>query len=123
MDQIVGVVDWYFMPFATIGISAERMMSQVFWGRDPDEAKVAASLPNAAVCVRELERLKGGAPFLAGDALSIADLMLAPHLDYFAATPEGRDLLEGRSLLGWLDAMRARDSFQTTSVERLRAAA
>jgi glutathione S-transferase len=95
----------------------------VFWGRDPDEAKIEAALPNAAICVRELERLKGGAPFLAGDRLSIADLMLAPHLDYFAATPEGRDLLEGRSLLGWLEAMRARDSFQATAMERLQAAA
>jgi glutathione S-transferase len=123
MDQIIGIVDWYVMPFVTVGISAERIMSKLFWGREPDEAKIGAALPNARVCVRELERLKDGAPFLAGDQLSIADLMLVPQLDFFAATPEGRDLLEGTSLLGWLEKMQARDSFQATTVERLAEAA
>jgi glutathione S-transferase len=123
MDQIIGIADCYVLPFITVGISAERFMSQVFWGRGPDEAKVAAALPNARVCVRELERLKAGAPYLAGDQLSIADLMLAPHFDFFAATPEGRDLLDGTSLAGWLETMRSRDSFQATTVERLKAAA
>lgn len=123
MDQIVGIVDCYAMPFLTLEISIERFMSQVFWGRGPDEVKIAAARPNAQVCVREINRLKGGAPFLAGDRLSIADLMLAPHLDYFAATPEGQDLLSETSLLGWLDDMRARDSFQATTMERLQAAA
>ena len=73
--------------------------------------------------MRELERLKAGAPYLAGERLSIADLMLAPHFDYFAATPEGRDLLDGTSLAGWLETMRSRDSFQATTMERLQAAA
>ena len=123
MDQIIGVADSYVLPFVTVGITAERVMSQVFWGRGPDEEKVAAALPNARICVRELERLKAGAPFLAGDRLSIADLMLVPHLDYFAATPEGRELLDGTSLAAWLETMRARDSFQATTMERLQAAA
>lgn len=123
MDQIIGIMDSYALPFVTVGISAERLMSQVFWGRGPDEAKIAAALPNARVCIDELGRLKGGAPYLAGDRLSIADLMLAPHLDYFAHTPEGQELLQDGSLFGWLEAMRARDSFQATARERLQPAA
>ena len=95
MDQIIGITDCYVMPFITIGISVERLVSQLLWGRGPDEAKVAAALPDARICVRELERLKAGAPYLAGERLSIADLMLASHFDYFAATPEGHDLLDG----------------------------
>jgi glutathione S-transferase len=123
MDQVIGIVDWYVMPFISVGISAERVMSQLFWGREPSEENIAKALPNAGVCVRELERLKGSAPFMAGDAVSIADLMLVPHIDYFAATPEGQDLMEDTSLIAWLDAMRARPSFQATQTERLRAAA
>lgn len=123
MDQIIGIVDWYLFPHATFAIAAERIMSQVFWGRGPDEEKITAALPNARICVRELERLKDGAPFLTGDRLSIADLMLAPQLDYLDATPEGRELLDGTSLAGWLETMRARDSFQSTTMERLQAAA
>ncbi len=123
MDQVVGILDCYVMPYITVGISAERVMSQIFWGRGPDEENIAKALPNAGICVRELQRLKGSAPFVAGDAVSIADLMLVPHIDYFAATPEGRDLMEDTSLLVWLDAMRARPSFQATRTERLMAAA
>jgi glutathione S-transferase len=123
MDQIAGIVDWYVMPYISVGISAERVMSQMFWGRGPSEENIAKALPNAGICVRELERLKGQAPFLTGDAVSIADLMLVPHLDYFAATPEGRDLMEDTSLIAWLDAMRARPSFQSTQTERLMQAA
>jgi glutathione S-transferase len=123
MDQIVGIVDWYVFPTITVAISAERVMSQLFWGRGPNEATIAKALPDAGVCVRELERLKGGARFMVGDEVSIADLMLAPQLDYFAATPEGQDLLEDTSLVDWLETMRARDSFQATQTERLMAAA
>ena len=123
MDQIVGMADWYVFPFITVGICAERMMSQIFWGRGPDEANIAKALPNAGICVRELDRLMGDAPYLTGESVSIADLMLTPHIDYFAQTPEGRDLMEDTALAAWLERMRARDSFQATTAERLQAAA
>jgi glutathione S-transferase len=37
-------------------------------------------MPTARICVAELERLIGAQPFLIGDCLSIADLMVAPQL-------------------------------------------
>ena len=61
---------------------------------------------------------------MAGEALSIADLMLAPQLAYVAATPEGRDLLKGTALGAWLERMSARPSMLATlPPERLRQAA
>ena len=123
MNQIVGMVDWYVFPFISVGISAERFMSHRFWNRDPDEANIGRALPNAWICVRELERLKGSGEFLAGDTLSIADLMLAPQLDFFRPTPEAEKLMAGTSLDAWLQRMRARPSMQATQVERLRQAA
>jgi glutathione S-transferase len=120
MNQIVGIVDWYVFPYVSVGITAERFMSQLFWNRPPSEENVAKALPQARVCVRELARLKGSAEFLAGDSLSIADLMVAPQLLFFRGTPEGEQLLSGTSLEDWLTRLRARPSFQATEVDRLK---
>jgi glutathione S-transferase len=120
MNQIVGIVDWYVFPSITVGITAERIMAQIFWGRPTDETNIARALPVARTCVRELQRLKGSAEFVAGDSLSIADLMLAPQLEFFRATAEGSELLKGTSLDSWLTRMSLRASMQATQVERLR---
>jgi glutathione S-transferase len=120
MNQIVGIVDWYVFPSITVGITAERIMAQIFWGRPTDETNIARALPVARTCVRELQRLKGSAEFVAGDSLSIADLMLAPQLEFFRATAEGSELLKGTSLDSWLTRMSLRASMQATQAERLR---
>jgi len=123
MNQMVGIVDWYVFPTISVGITAERLLSQLFWNRPPDETNIAKALPNARVCVNELARLKGNAPFMTGDSVSIADLMLAPHLEFFRATPEGADLLSGTTMEGWLTRMSLRASMQATQAERLRKSA
>ena len=123
MNQIVGIVDWYTFPYVTVGVCAERLFSQLFWGRPADEANVSKAMPLARTCIAELERLKGPNTFMAGGAVSIADLMLAPHLEYFRATAEGAALLRSTSLDGWLTRMQARPSMQATQTERLRQSA
>jgi glutathione S-transferase len=123
MNQIVGIVDWYVFPQITVKITAERLMSQMFWGRGPDEEGVAKAVPAASVCVQELQRLLGTAPFLAGDSLSIADLMLVPHIAMFRMTAEGQSLLQGTALNEWMDRMATRASLQATERERLMQAA
>lgn len=122
MDQIVGIVDWYVFPRVSVPIAVERLLSQMFWSRPPDERTIAKAVPDARICVRELARLKGDAPFLTGETISIADLMLAPHFAFFALTPEGQ-MLKETSLSAWLDRMAARPSWQATERERLLQAA
>jgi glutathione S-transferase len=123
MNQIAGIVDWYVFPAISVGITAERFLSQRFWNRGPDEANIAQAVPRAQVCLRELERLLGSSEFLTGDSLSIADLMLAPQLLFFRATPEAEKLMRGTSLDAWLKRMQARPSIQATEVDRLKQAA
>jgi len=123
MNQIVGIVDWYVFPTISVGITAERLLSHVFWNRPPDETNIAKALPNARVCINELARLKGDAPFMTGDSISIADLMLAPHLEFVRGTPEGSELLAGTTMEGWLTRMSLRASMQATQAERLRMSA
>ncbi len=119
MNQIVGIVDWYVFAQITVKITVERLLSQVFWGRGPDEGVIASALPAARVCIEELVRLQDAAPFMTGDSVSIADLMLAPQLAMFRMTPEGKSLLEGTALNEWIDRMGARPSWQCTERERL----
>jgi len=123
MNQITGIVDWYVFPYISVGITAERFMSQLFWNRPTDEANIAQAVPRARICVRELERLLGSGEFLTGDTLSIADLMVVPHLDFFRGTPEAEQLMRGTSLDAWLKRMQARPSMQATEVQRLKQAA
>lgn len=114
MDQIIGINDWYLFPQATAVIAFQRIVGPALMGLTPDEEVIAAAAPKATTCIVELDRLLGDAPFLAGDELSLADLMVAPQLDYLAATPEGRAPLKGTGLEGWLQRMRARPSMQAT---------
>ena len=124
MNQIIGVNDAYFFPKVASVIVFNRIVGPVFMGRTPDEAAIAEAMPMARGCIAELDRLLDGQPFMAGEALSLADLMLAPQLDFFAATPEGADVLTGTGLLTWLARMNERPSMRNTQrPENLRAAA
>ena len=109
----------YFLPLPS-ELPPSDYLRRCFGDDRPRRANIARALPTARTCVRELERLKGSAEFVAGDSLSIADLMLAPQLEFFRATPEGTELLKGTSLDSWLTRMSLRASMQATQVERLR---
>lgn len=124
MNQIIGINDWYFFPKASAVIVFERIVGPILLGGTTDEGAVEAAVPMARTCIAELDHLLGSNPFLAGDQLSIADLMLAPQLDFFAATPEGRALLAGTKLEAWLTRMNTRASMMVTQrPEPLRGAA
>jgi glutathione S-transferase len=57
---------------------------------------------------------------MAGEELSIADLMLAPHLTMFAETAEGAPILQShRNIKAWVERMNARPSMMATTWDRL----
>jgi glutathione S-transferase len=124
MNQAIGINDWYLFPQAARIIAFQRIVGPAIMGIKPDEAACAAAAPDLERCVRELNRLLGDLPFMAGDRLSIADLMLSPQLFYLSITPEGRAAMKGTALPGWLGRMEARPSMKATQPpEPLRSAA
>jgi len=124
MNQIVGINDWYLFPKVVAVIVFQRIVGPVLLGTAVDEAAIAAAMPMGKTCIAELNRLLGAQPFFAGGQLSIADLMLAPQIDFLAATPEGKSLLESTRLQDWLARMNARPSMIATQrPEMLRSAA
>jgi glutathione S-transferase len=114
MNQIIGINDWYLFPQVARIIVFNRIIGPALLGMRPDETAIAAAVPDARLCLGELDRLVDGQPFLAGEHLTIADLMLAPQVYYLAATPEGAAILKATSLLSWLGRMNARPSMMAT---------
>lgn len=118
MNQVMGIVDWYVMPSISAGIGWNRVIAPRF-GLPVDEAAVANALPGATTCIRALEQLLGRQAFMAGKAISLADLMLFAHLDMFPMSAEGAALMKDSPLLTWLERMRARPSAQATEMNKL----
>jgi glutathione S-transferase len=85
-------------------------------GFTPDEAAISAAMPRAEVVFGVLSRLLGQKDYLASAQLTLADLMVAPHMDFLEQTPEWSALTLSRpNLIAWLERMKERKSMQLTS--------
>ena len=119
MNQLMGITDWYVMRQVSMPITRNRVVAPRF-NRPVDEDAVAKAIPDARNCVAEIGRLLDGHTWMAGAALSLADLLLAPHLSMFAEAPEGAQILqEHENLRGWLKRIEARPSMQATTWDML----
>jgi glutathione S-transferase len=121
MNQVCGITDWYVLPDISSAIVFQRAVAPRF-GIPVDEARLNAAIPKAEVCMAELSRLLGEKLFMAGDALSIADLILIPHLEFFTHVDEGKPMFAAHpNLKAWVDRMNARPSLRRTTWDRLTA--
>jgi glutathione S-transferase len=114
MNQLIGILDWYFFPRVSATISFQRVVAPLM-GRPTDEAAVTAAIPQARHCVGAIAGLVGDGGYLVGEAPTIADLMMAPQFAMFGMTQEGRDMIgEQPRLAAWLKLMMARPSMIRT---------
>lgn len=124
MDQLMNINDWYLFQGVANVIAFQRIVGPRLLGLTPDEAAIAAAMPKGHAVFEELSRLLNDQPYFVGDAISLADVLLAPQLDFMHATPEWAPLTRGRkNLQAWLDRMNARPSMQATTWERVAAMA
>jgi glutathione S-transferase len=124
MDQVMNICDWYLFQGVGNVIGFQRIIRPRFLGLPADEAAVTQAMPQAHAVFSEFSRLLDAKPYFAGDALSLADLLIAPQLDFLRLTPEW-DLLTAATpnLIRWLDRVTARPSFRATTWERVAALA
>jgi len=92
MAQVIGLLDNYAYRPWVWGIYVERV-SKPKRGIDSDEAKITDALAKGETAAAALEAILGDRAFLAGDALSLADLHAAPMIAYLVKAPEGAALL------------------------------
>jgi glutathione S-transferase len=114
MNQIIGIVDAYAWPSIAGGILVNRLLNPRL-GLPVDEAAIAAAVPEARLCLSEFARLMGKRLFMAGERISLADLMVFPLLYYFRRVPEGTGpLAEHPTLTSWIRRIEERQSVQVT---------
>lgn len=114
MNQALSLISGYAYPSMITQIFVQRTLMPML-GNPSDEAAIAEALPKAETCLEALEGQLGNSPYLAGDRLSLADLLLVPIYDYLAKTPEGQKLLEATpNLRRWWDDIRTRPTVENT---------
>jgi glutathione S-transferase len=114
MAQLIGLLDSYAYRAMVWDVFVESVRKPIR-GEAVDAAKVKAGLAKAETCLAALAELMGQAPFLAGDAMTLADLHAAPMIAYFGAASAGAAALARHpSLSAWWEGMRARASLLAT---------
>jgi glutathione S-transferase len=82
----------------------------------PDRAVIDKALPEIKSQLEVLDRAYGPRNLLAGDTLTLADLLLAPIVFYLPLFPEGKTLLAGAPNVARAHAaMAERESFKATA--------
>jgi glutathione S-transferase len=120
MDQVMNVCDWYLFQGVGNVIGFQLVVGPKLLGLPADEAAIAQAMPKAHAVFRELSRLLGASSYFAGERVSLADLMIGCHLDFFTQTPEWALLSAATpNLVAWLVRMNERDSMKTTTWERV----
>jgi glutathione S-transferase len=120
MDQVMNISDWYLFQGVNSVIGFNRIVAPRLLGMPCDEAAIAAAMPQAHTVFRELSRLLGSNTFLVGDQLSLADLIVIPHVDLLSETPEWAALTAATpNLASWLERMNTRASLRQTTWGRV----
>lgn len=118
MWQFVGIAQNYLHPIGAMQLYFHSVLAGLF-GMTPDDGLAAAAV---APTTLHLDVIEAGLthPYLAGDAISHADLYCGAAVDYIARTRAGAALLEERpNTSAWLARLRGRDSFQATFPDML----
>lgn len=115
VHQILSIVDSYvYWPLVRQVFSHGVMGPRI--GRPSDASEYQKGLAAAPHILDAFDRLIGGDGFLvAGNAVTLADIHLAPMMSYFTSASDGFDLLQQHDrLLGWWTRISTRRAFLDT---------
>jgi glutathione S-transferase len=79
-----------------------------------NDASRLQGIEKSKLVLTELMKIKGSDPFLAGPALSIGDLYLAPACAYLAMTPDAEQVFAISGFADWWNRIQALPSFKAT---------
>jgi glutathione S-transferase len=120
MDQVMNINDWYLFQGVGSVIIFHRVIAPQLLGLASDEEAIKAAMPKAHTVFDELANLLGDQPYFAGDGLSLADILVAPAVDFFTVTPEWAVLAAPHAnLVAWMKRMQDRPSMKATTWERV----
>jgi len=113
MEQWVSAFNCYVIPDTTRNFAAPLVFQE-----NPDLEAIERAKPILRAHYETVDRALEGRTLLAGESISIADLMLAPLLHLVGSLPGGMPLFDGlANLERWWLAISARPSFIETKAE------
>jgi len=116
----MNINDWYLFQGVGNVIGLQRIVGPKLLGLTTDLAAIETAMPRARTVFAELARLLGEQSYFAGEAVSLADLLAAPQIEFMQPTPEWSELgLPHANLVAWLQRMQARPSFAATTWARV----
>jgi glutathione S-transferase len=114
IDQLISVCDSYVYQPLVWDVYVERFEKQKR-NEKSDEERIAYGQIKARISLSAITRLMNGKAWLAGDNVTLADLHLAPMMDFFLMTEEGRRLMGiFPALSAWWERMKVRPSMLAT---------
>jgi glutathione S-transferase len=114
MEQWISTHNHYFIATIVWELLLPRLLYQP-QGKPVDEAKIAEAVPEMEHQLAVAEQTLSQAPYFAGDAMSLADLLIIPTVFLLGLIPEGERALPNYPAVGrWVETMTARPSFAAT---------
>lgn len=114
IDQLISVCDSYVYLPLVWDVYVERFEKHKR-NEKSDEERIAYGLVKARISLSAITRLMNNKSWLAGDHVTLADLHLAPMMDFFLMTDEGRRLMGVfPALSAWWVRMKTRPSMLAT---------
>jgi glutathione S-transferase len=112
MDMVVSIIDSYGYGPLIGDVVAYHLFPDFVGGKN--EAAHHKGLEDGRKVIGAIMTIKGASPYLAGEALSVADLYLAPLVFYVTLTPHKDEFLALPGMQAWWDRIAALDSFTAT---------
>ncbi len=113
MDMIVGIVDSYGYGALVGGVAAYHLFPDFVGGKN--EALLQAGAESGRRVAEFVMKTRGNSKFIAGE-LSLADLYLAPIIDYVAMTPDKAIVFDTPGFSDWWADIQALPSFKATAL-------
>ena len=114
MDQVIAIIDSYgYWPMVRQVFSDGWFHERI--GEKADPKEVMAGLEASRGVLMALERIAGEGLVLNRTEITLADIHLAPMIDYFVRAPEGAEALAGhKALAGWWDWVKSDGTLRET---------
>ncbi|HEX8572092.1 MAG TPA: glutathione S-transferase family protein [Allosphingosinicella sp.] len=114
MDQVISAIDSYGYRPMVRQVSSHGFF-RPFFGEPSSREEIESGLEESGKLLSFLDAVAGEEIVLGGRDLSLADLHLAPMMDYFVRTEEGKAALSAHSALqAWWDRVSAMDALRAT---------
>ena len=112
MRMAMGIIDSYGYG-ALVSVAGYHLFPDFIGGRN-DEAR-RQGIATSQLVLRELMKLRGDDPFMAGARPSVGDLYLAPICFYVALTPDANEVFGVDGFAPWWERVQAMPSYKATA--------